>query len=200
MMRVLIYIKHNVIIVWRMIELVNSLLVKILYKNRISRVLSLHSHTIVNDNFVTRPLIAGDVDLLYAMINSLNSDIFKFFKPHKFDKKSIERILKDDSYIKFGYFKKNKIIGYFILRLFVNKKAFIGRLVHPEYQGKGLSKEMAKILYCVAKLINFKVYSTISKKNLASLKSHKSLNDFKVIKELNDSYILIQFDLSDIEC
>lgn len=203
MEKLLIYIKHNFGFLWKVIESINTILINLLYRNKIENTLGKYKSNVpVKGIFYVRHLNKDDLDVLFEMLNKLDKSVLKFFKPHGFDRVTLQNILNNSGFVKLGYFdgSNNKLVGYFILRLFANKKCFSGRLVHPDYQGKGIGKEMVKILHCSAKQIGFNLYSTISKENMASLNSLKVANDFTVEKELANGFILIKFDLNNLEC
>ena len=202
MEKILIFIKHNFSFLWKMIELFNSVLLYLMYSRKIkSAVSKFDNYYKINENFKVKMLNKNDLDILSSFLGMLDSNNFQYFKPHKMDKESIHTVLKKDSMLKFGFYdRENKLIGYFILRLFFNKKCFIGRLVHPDFRGQGIAQDMAKILYCISKEIDFNVYSTISKKNIASLKSHEKVNKYTIEKELEKDFYLIKFNLEDYKC
>ena len=141
MEKILIFIKHNFSFLWKMIELFNSFLLYLMYSRKIkSAVSKLENYYKINENFKVKMLNKNDLDILFSFLGTLDSNNFQYFKPHKMDKESIHKVLKKDSMLKFGFYdRENKLIGYFILRLFFNKKCFIGRLVHPDFRGQGIN-------------------------------------------------------------
>ena len=202
MEKILIFIKHNFSFLWKIIEFINSFLLQFLYKKRIQNVLhTFKDYNKIDENYKVKILNIDDLDTLFKFITTLYNDSFKYFNPHLMDKKSLKKVLENYSMLKFGFYdKENNLVGYFILRLFFNKKCFIGRLVHPDFRGQGIAKKMAKILYCVSKQLDFNVYSTISKNNIASLKSHHKINNYTIEKEFDNGFYLIRFNLKDYEC
>lgn len=202
MEKFLLYIKHNFSFLWKLIESFNILFLDLFFQKRIDRVTQKFEKPYkVDDEFYIKKLNPTDLEVLENFINQLDQKSFQYFKPHGMTKEELSKVLKQSSMLKFGYFNKDdKLIGYFILRLFMNKKAFIGRIVDTNYRGKGIAKNMAKVLYCIAKELNFRIYSTISKKNIASLNSHKNVNDFIIEKELNNGFYLIRFNLEEVQC
>jgi len=202
MENILIFIKHNFSFLWNIIELFNSIVLRVMYGNKITNITAkFNNYYNINDDYSVKMLNTNDLDQLVSFINTLDESSFKYFKPHKMDKESLTIVLKKDSMLKFGFYnQKHELVGYFILRMFFNKKCFIGRVVHPDFRGQGIAQEMAKILYCVSKEIGFNVYSTISKENVASLKSHDKVNKYTIEKELEKGFYLIKFDLENYKC
>ena len=202
MEKVLIFIKHNFSFLWNIIEFFNSFLLQLLYGTQISSTVSkFKDYYNINQNYSIKILGKSNLEELNDFLVTLDNDSFQYFKPHNMDKKSLKVVLNKNSMLKFGFYDKEKnLIGYFILRMFFNKKCFIGRLVHPNFRGQGIAKEMSKILYCISKELGFNVYSTISKDNVASLNSHKKVNNYTIEKELEKDFYLIKFNLEDYKC
>ena len=96
----------------------------------------------------------------------------------------------------FGVFDKNTqdIIGYFMMRFFVNKKCFVGFLVGSNSRGKGIAGQMGKIMLEICWSNNFAALATVSRKNEAALKAYRKLNNFSILKELPDDYIYIRYE------
>lgn len=67
---------------------------------------------------------------------------FEFFKPHEFDGKAIRKVVKNKAFLTFVVLKDDAIVGYFFLRCFVNGKCFRGKIVHEDWQGRGIAKLM----------------------------------------------------------
>lgn len=200
MEKLFLYIKHHIKILWKFLEFLNRLALSARFGKRLKAVKKKYSRvTDIGEHFQFRILNSNDLDCLFDFLNSLGKEDLTFFQPHRFDKKALAGILKTPIYIPFGWFSQGRLIGYFFLRLFANKKSFIGRVVAADFQGRGIAKKMARILYRTADEIDFDVFSTISKENLASLYSHKSVNDFEVVKELPNNYMLIKFDRKNIK-
>ena len=140
-----------------------------------------------------RPLAASDVDVLDGFIGRLPPAYLKFFRPHGFDTRSLCTVLASSAYLTYGLFVEGKLCAYAMLKLTPMKSAFIGRLVAPELNGLGIGKYLARYLYWQAALLGVVPYSTISKENIASIRSHKSIADFEIMKELPNNYLLIRF-------
>jgi len=160
MERVVIYIKHNLKFLWRVIDWSNGLLFSILFKARMERVVGNILETNQNENFVYRRINTSDLSSLYEMLNSQDEHDFDYFKPHKFDIHSLEKQLKAKSFLMMGVFDNGEIIGYFFLRFLILKKCFVGRIIDKRYRGKGIGQVMNMILYKIAWGMSFRCFST----------------------------------------
>lgn len=93
----------------------------------------------------------------------------------------------------FGTFDGDQIIGYFFIRFFINRKAFRGKMVDAKYQGKGIAKKMGILMTEIALGSGFRLFATISRENMSSLASSKAVNQIKVVEELKDNYLYVEY-------
>ena len=193
MEKILLFIKHHLEFIWNFIEWINEGLVHILYAKKIDLKLNELLPLASADSFVSRKLVLSDAPLLYHLIHAQNPSDLKYFKPHKFDLISIRKQLKKKSFLMMGTFDEDKLIGYFFLRFFFNKKCFVGRLTDANYRGKGVGKIMNELMYGIAWGINFRCLSTVSKNNHFVMQAHQHNNAVKILKELSNGFILIEF-------
>jgi hypothetical protein len=92
-----------------------------------------------------------------------------------------------------GVFEKDKLVGYFFLRCFWNRKCFVGRLIDYNYRGKGIGWIMNNIMYNVAWDSGFRCLSTISRNNKAVMTAHSRNPAMIILKELQNDYMLVEF-------
>ncbi|NSW94698.1 MAG: GNAT family N-acetyltransferase [Bacteroidales bacterium] len=144
-------------------------------------------------NYNYRKIAVSDLNNLQILINSQVKDDLKFFNPHGFDLKSLERQYKNPAFLMMGAFDGDKMIGYFFLRFFINKKCFVGRLIDKDYRGKGIGQVMNTIMYETAWKMGFRCLSTISKNNEMVMKAHARNPYMKILKELDNDYLLVEF-------
>lgn len=191
--RFLIYIKHHVRFFWQVIEWLNAVLFETLYGNRFKRCLTdvFSQYTIPGITF--RKLLFSDIDCLYSLICTQGESRLAYFKPHEFDQTSLRKAFKNPAFIMMGAFEGQKMVGYFFLRCFCNKKCFVGRLIDEPYEGKGIGRVMNDIMYHVGWAATFRVLSTISKNNKWVMRSHKNNSTLKVLKELDNNFLLVKF-------
>src|SRR5690554_1661784 len=123
----LLYIKHHIPHFWTLVERVNALLFYFMHVNSMRRITNniLGNYTL--PGFLIRKFQKKDLAQLEILINSQSSTRIEFFRPHSFDLKSLRKIFKNPSFIMMGIFEQNKLVGYFFLRCFWNKKCFVGR-------------------------------------------------------------------------
>ena len=191
--KILIFIKHRLRFIWRIIEWGNGLLFSLLYKSRLEKVLPNTFMEFAEPPFLYRKLHMSDADNLYELIHSQEEADLEYFKPHGFDIGTIRRQFKNRSLLMMGVFDGQEITGYFFLRFFANKKCFVGRLVDKEYRGKSIGLIMNNIMYEISWRMGFRCLSTISKNNVAVMREHAKNPTMIVIKELANDYLLVEF-------
>jgi len=140
-----------------------------------------------------RPLQTSDIDSFEDFVNGMPEAHLQFFRPHGFDRISLYSVLASPAYLTYGLFIEQKLCAYAMLKLTPTKSAFIGRLVTQELSSLGIGKYLARYLYWQAGVLGVIPHSTISKENVPSMRSHKSIADFEILKELPNNYLLIRF-------
>lgn len=184
-------IKNKFSFLWKTIEKINASLFYMMHKEQLSKVDKILKE--VNDEYLFRSATVKDVDALVFFFNEQPESAFKFFKPHQFDAKSIKKIIKNKAFLTFVVLKNDDIIGYFFLRCFINGKCFRGKIVHKDWQGKGIAKLMGIAMTKVAQHLNMRMFGSISPENYASMASAKASNEIKIHKTLENGYYYIEF-------
>lgn len=193
MEKILIFIKHHLGFVWMIIEWGNGLVFSTMYKSLLGRVIPEVLNEISVPPYKYRRIGLKESGLLFELIRSQNLPDLKYFNPHGFDIASINEQCKKNSFLMMGTFDGDKMVGYFFLRFFANKKCFVGRLIDKNYRGKGIGKIMNLIMYEIAWKMNFRCLSTISRNNSLVISSHSKNSNMIVLKELQDDYLLVEF-------
>jgi RimJ/RimL family protein N-acetyltransferase len=193
MHNLLIFIKHRLRFIWGIIEWVNNALFTLLFRSRLERVLAEVYGEIDSSRFTYRRLNDSDMHALWKMIDLQEPNDLNYFHPHDFDLKSIRKQIKKGAFLMMGTFDQDRLIGYFFLRFFINRKCFVGRLIDKEYRGKGIGNQMNPILYEIAWRMNFRCLSTISRNNKTVQKAHAKNHNMYIIKELQNNYLLVEF-------
>ena len=192
MVRFLKWLKMKLPFIWLWIETINGWLVSLMYGKRIAKaaadVLSHYSA----EPFSYRSLTAADIAPLSRMLMSQTDDYMRFFHPHGFDEATLMRLLKNKSVLMLGTFKDDEIIGYYFIRFFANGQCFRGNFVDANHQGKGIGGIMVRQMTEIGLAAGFRVFATVSKRNLSSMASTKAYNEIKIIKELPDDDVLIE--------
>ncbi len=193
MERLFLFIKHNFYFLWIIIEWFNGVLFYIICGSRLNKTLINVISEIKDSEFIFRVIEYPDLDMLNKMISKQNIDDLKYFNPHKFDMASLKRQYKKPAFLMMGSFDGEKMVGYFFLRFFINRKCFVGRLIDKDYRGKGIGQTMNKIMYETAWRMGFRCLSTISKNNEMVMKAHSKNPYMKILKKLDNDYLLVEF-------
>ncbi|MBN2611626.1 MAG: hypothetical protein JXB00_08725 [Bacteroidales bacterium] len=193
MEQILLFIKHRLGILWAFIEMSNNTFFYLLFSKKLEQVL----YNLFRESFTTpyhyRKLTSDDLEALNIMIESQDPADLKYFHPHNFDITSLKKQFAKRSFLMMGAFDQEKIIGYFFLRFFVTRKAFVGRIIDKTYRGSGVGNDMNRILYETTWRMGFRCLSTVSLSNTAVIRAHAKNPSMKVIKNLNRNYQLIEF-------
>ena len=192
MIQILKYIKQSCPSIWYLLEYINGLLIKAFFGKRIEDAINYSLSTNNGLLYQFRQLQLNDARILSEFISNQPIGFDKYFKPHPFDVENFQRVLSNGTFVLIGVFDHESLIAYCFIRFFINKSAFRGKIVDKEYQGRGIAKQMGSIMSNVASTAGFRVYATISKDNVASLKSAKYGSSVEVIKELPDNYLYVE--------
>lgn len=193
MEKILIFIKHHLGFLWKIIDSFNSLLFRIMFKRKQDSVLTVVMSEAASGPYVYRKLEFKDIIPLYELIAEQPTTDLTYFKPHKFDLHSLEKQIKKSAFLMMGAFDEGKIVGYFFLRFFINKKCFVGRLIDKKYRGKGIGMVMNFIMYETSWRMGFRCLSTISRNNKAIIHAHSKNPSMVILKDLQNEYMLVEF-------
>lgn len=193
MERILIFIKHRFGFLWRVIEWGNGIVFSLLYKASLERILPEQLKGKKGSPFSFRRLLLSDAEELHELIRAQETPDLQYFSPHSFDLPSIEKQFRKRSFLMMGAFEGERMVGYFFLRFFVNKRCFVGRIIDMAYRGMGIGNGMNRIMYRTAWNMGFRYLSTMSKNNHAVINAHKKNSTMQILKELQNDYILVEF-------
>ena len=193
MERIFIFIKHHLKPLWRILEWGNGFIYSMLFRTKQKKVLKSIFDEQPAPPYEYRKLLRADAVPLYDLINSQQEADLTYFQPHGFDRDSVEKQFSNRAFLMMGVFEKERILGYFFLRFFANRKCFVGRLIDKEYRGKGIGLVMNKIMYETAWRMGFRCLSTISNNNKAVIEAHAKNPSMVVLKELRNDYLLVEF-------
>jgi len=186
------YIRYKMPFIWNFIELANALSFKLLFGRKLSAISKTLSK-FNKESIIYSLADIDDVESLAELFQRQPEDAFKYFKPHKFDKGTIRKLINNPAFIIILAKNNSTVVGYAFLRCFANGKAFRGKLVDIEFRGRGIAKNFGIITTEIASTLGIKLFGTISKSNISSMASSKSSNEVRVIEELPDNYLLIQY-------
>ena len=192
MVRFLKWLKMKLPFIWLWIETINGWLVSLVYGKRIARATAEVLRHYEAEPFSYRCISAADVAPLSRMLTSQADEYMRFFHPHGFDEATLMRLLKNKSVLMLGTFKDDEIIGYYFIRFFANGQCFRGNFVDANHQGNGIGGIMVRQMTEIGLAAGFRVFATVSKRNLSSMASTEAYNEIKIIKELPDDDMLIE--------
>ena len=184
-------IKDRFSFLWGVVEWGNANLFYLMHKKRLIEVNSVLE--LVSNDYRFRTTTEEDVEKLVVFFARQPEGAFEFFKPHEFDGKAIRKVVKNKAFLTFVVLKDDAIVGYFFLRCFVNGKCFRGKIVHEDWQGRGIAKLMGVAMTKVSQHLDLCMFGSISPGNYASMASAKASNDIKVYKILENGYYYIEF-------
>lgn len=192
MIGLLLKIKHRMPVLWRGIEHVNALLFVLLHGREVMANARACLDRYRLEGVAFRLLTPADSADVSAFLARQPSERTAYFKPHGFDLGSVSRQAKTPTFVMFGAFRGDELVGYFFLRCFWNRRAFVGRIIDPAHEGKGIGRVMNSILYNTAWDSGFQCMTTISRHNHAVVRSHANNPSSHVLGDLPDDYMLVE--------
>ena len=191
--RILLFVKHNLPFIWQGIDQLNVLLFRILHEKKMNRVSENVIRNYTDPGYTIRRQRREDLSQLEKLLTRQAAERVVFFKPHNFDYESLEKVWRNPSFLMMGVFDGPLMVGYFFLRCFWNEKCFVGRLIDEPYERRGIGRTMNDIMYNIAWQTGFRCLSTISRKNHRVMKAHAQNQVMKVLKNLSNDYLLVEF-------
>lgn len=192
--KMLIYAKHHYPFIWYLIEWFNGYLFGLLYSEKIYKTAREMLDRVDHPEYAYRLLSRTDLTALEYLLNSQDNGQNRYFRPHKLDGKSLQKLFLNPSFLMMGVFEYStgRMVGYFFLRFFLNRKGFIGRLVDQNYQRRGIATLMSEVMYQTLWRNDFRCLSTISRHNSSILKLHEREGRLKILKELPNDYLFVE--------
>ena len=192
MVRFLKWLKMKMPFVWLWIETLNGWLTTLLYGKKIAAATAEVLGRYDAEAYAYRCLSAADIAPLSRMLTAQPEGYMRFFHPHGFDESTLNRLLHNRSVLMLGAFKGEEMVGYYFIRFFANGQCFRGNFVDSLHQGKGIGGTMVRQMTEIGLAAGFRVFATVSKRNLSSMASTKAYNVIRIIKELPDDDVLIE--------
>ena len=179
---------------WQLIERLNAWLFSLRYGRRLLS----FSFSEIPDGYELVPLKDVPTKKMVAFFEHQPEEAFTYFRPHAFDARSIQRLMKNRAFLAYVLMdiSNENIAGYCFNRCFFHGQGFRGRMVDIDNRGKGLGTAMNKLLNEVGFCIGLRLFETVSKDNVASYRSALSASNVKVVKEMpnNELYLEIIHD------
>ena len=191
--RILLFLKHRAPFVWRFIEFVNGVLFRLLHARRIKQVRARVLQEFGRPGFRVRELEKRDLPELQQLLERQGDNRTRYFRPHGFDSVSLERAFANPAFLMFGVFEDDTLVGYFFLRCFWNRRCFVGRLIDEPHERRGIGRLMNDVMYHTAWRSGFRCMSTISRNNAMVMRSHANNPTMKVLDELSEDYLFVEF-------
>ena len=176
---------------WDIVEFFNEKLFLVRYGRRLKNV-----HDCLEKNqgeYIIKEASLEDLSSLVIFFDRQPQSSYEFFQPHGFDEQSLKRLIKRNSYLLYIVKYGDDIIGYMFLRCFFIGKCYRGKMVDIDWRGKGIAVLMGKLATKITTTLGIRMFGTISKANTASLLSSKASNDIRIVKELPDDYLYIEY-------
>lgn len=186
---------------WEVAEGINSFAFRVRYSAQLKQVaVVLEKNS--TEKVLLREAVVADAEALSAFFAKQPEGDFKYFRPHGFDVKTLKKLLNRKSFMMFVAEplkpaeplnpSKSQIVGYFFLRSFVHGQSYLGKMVDHEHQGQGIGKQMCKAAMDVALTLGVRMFESINKDNMASMRSTGAVLKQMVLQELEHGDLLIE--------
>lgn len=176
---------------WDLIEMLNSYLFSLRYGRKLKSLPKVLKH--YQGEYVVEMIEERHVDGLFRFFQEQPDEAFNFFKPHAFDKKTLQKLQKNNAFLSFVVKEDAEIVAYFFLRCYLMGKGFRGYMVDYRHRNKGISKMTAKVMTDVALLLGIPSFGTIAPENMSSMKSQGAVNDIKIIEQLENGDYYVEY-------
>ena len=113
-----------------------------------------------------RFLVPADLDAFALLLGAFDS---RYLPPHPLDRAAAARALHRASYLPFGVFREDALVGYVLVRLFFPRRAVSGYWLLPAYHGTGVGVAAARSLRELLRAESLPDYVTIPLDNTPSL-------------------------------
>lgn len=185
------FIKHRLPFLWLFIDWINDMLFGMRYGRHHRAILEVLRSC---QTPYRMDLLCGDrIQELVQFFEEQPSGAFQFFRPHEFDAQTLDRLSKRRSFLMFVALDGSRIVGYCFLRCFANGKTFRGKIVDHCFRNRGIAKQMGIVTTQVAAKMGLRMFGTISRHNYASMHSSEAVNEIRVVRELPDDYLYIEY-------
>ena len=191
--RIAHFLRDKLPIIWDLIDVFNSFLFSLRYGRHLksveSSITDLYSQ--MSGMKVVR-LRDIPIDKLVAFFGAQPDEAYTFFRPHRFDKRSLRKLQSNNSFLAYVLVDNDQVAAYCFVRSFFMGKGFRGRMVGVDYRGRGLGTLMNKLMNEVGFSIGLRLFETVSKNNVASYRSALSASSVKIVEELEHNELYLE--------
>ncbi len=187
------FLRNKMPWLWDVVDILNSFLFSLRYGGKQKSVENLVLAAYEKESGMKIiPISQLATDKLVEFFARQPKEAYRFFKPHKFDAKSIKKLQGNKAFLAYVLLDGHRISGYCFNRSFFHGKGFRGRVVDIDYRGMGLGIMMNKILNEVGFGIGLRLFETVNKDNIASYRSAMSASNVRILKELEDKDLYLE--------
>lgn len=178
---------------WDLVDIINSLIFSLRFGRKLrsveDQVLSFYEK---KSGMRIIPMSKVATDKLVDFFAKQPEEAYTFFKPHRFDTKSIKKLQRNKSCLAYILLDRESISAYCFIRSFFHGKGFRGRMVDIDHRGKGLGTLMNKMMNEIGFGIGLRLFETVSKDNVASYRSALSASNVKVVEEMEHNELFLE--------
>ena len=184
------FLRDKIPWVWNIVDQLNSILFSLRYGNKLKKFKFKTPHR----GYQIIPFCNVPIDVLVEFFAHQPGEAYKFFRPHGFDPKSINKLKKNKAFLAYVLIEESTghVVGYFFNRSFFHGKGFRGRMVDIDYRGRGLGIMMNCLLNEIGFGIGLRLFETVNRNNVASYRSAISASNVKVIEEMADGDLYLE--------
>ena len=187
------FLRDKVPFIWDLIDSLNSFLFSLRYGRNLKSVepFVLQQYAQSSGMQIAR-MKDIPTKLLEDFFAAQPEDAYTFFKPHRFDMKSLKKLQRNCSFLAYILMDEGKVVAYCFVRSFFMGKGFRGRMVGMDFRGRGLGTLMNKLMNEVGFGIGLRLFETVSKDNVASYRSALSASNVRVVEELEHNELYLE--------
>ena len=192
MIRFLVSFKRRFPWVWNRIEELNGVLFRLRYRNMDRIAGDVLGHVLVASCRFSL-LKKEDLEVLKALLVRQGENNLKWFHPHAFDRKTLERLYRNPAFLMMTVTAPDgAMVGYFFLRSFFIGRAFAGLLVDQPWQNQGIGTAIWAACADICHQAGLKMQATISTENKPSMISCQKGTEVLGSRALEDDYIAVK--------